>query len=261
MHHTDHGKRVISLKGSEPLLRKLMAVGSLSDDDIETLDRLDVERAPRECDVFSEGDSIRDLIFLREGWACRYRLLDDGRRHIVNFLLPGDIIGPFTPTAHQFVAGITDLTLCRLSRDLISTQALRYSGISAAIEALMVAEYELIAERTVSLGRRNAKERTAHLLMELHERLARIGRVADNSFELPLTQENIGDALGLSIVHVNRTVRALREDRIATVGYGRVTIHDFERLAELAHAEVGSGVVLEEATGLSPKEDRAASAG
>lgn len=255
MHHSTDGRNLISLQGNEPLLRKLMATGSLNKDDIRAFDRLAIERAPRETDIFSEGDSIRDLIFLREGWACRYRLLDDGRRHIVNFLLPGDIVGPFTPTARQFVAAITDLMLCRLSRETVANQTIGHSGISAAIETLMAAEYELIAERTVSLGRRNAKERTAHLLMELHARLDRIGRVDGNSFELPLTQENIGDALGLSIVHVNRTVRALREERIATVGYGRVTIHDLERLATLAHAEIGSAAAMEEATGFSPRSD------
>jgi CRP-like cAMP-binding protein len=77
----------------------------------------------------------------------------------------------------------------------------------------------------------------AHLLLELFQRLDRVGLVADDSFGLPLTQEMMGDALGLSVVHVNRTLRVLREDGLATVGLGRATIHDPEALSAVADSE------------------------
>jgi CRP-like cAMP-binding protein len=178
-----------------------------------------------------------DILFLREGWAYRYSLLGDGRRQVVNFLVPGDLVGPFTSTAKQFAATLTGSSVCRVSRRDLAHSNRDCPAFSAAVEALIAAEYDLLAERTVSLGRRNAKERMAHLLLELFQRLDRVGLVADDSFELPLTQEMMGDALGLSVVHVNRTLRALREDGLATVGYGRATIHDPEALSVVADSE------------------------
>jgi len=227
---------VISLRGSEPLIRKLTSAGYIADRDIKVLEQSDVRSIGPNTDIYSEGDAMGDILFLRKGWAYRYRLLGDGRRQVVNFLVPGDLVGPFTPTAKQFVATLTGSSVWRVPRQDLANASRDCPAFSAAIEALIVAEFDMLAERTVSLGRRNAKERMAHLLIELLERLDRVGLVRDSSFELPLTQEMMGDALGLSVVHVNRTLRALREDGCATVGYGRATIHDPESLSLVAHS-------------------------
>jgi CRP-like cAMP-binding protein len=156
---------------------------------------------------------------------------------VVNFLVPGDLVGPFTPTAKQFAATLTGSSVWRVSRRNLVDSNRVFPAFSAAVEALIAAECDLLAERTVSLGRRNAKERMAHLLLELFQRLDRVGLVADDSFGLPLTQEMMGDALGLSVVHVNRTLRVLREDGLVTVGLGRATIHDPEALSAVADSE------------------------
>jgi CRP-like cAMP-binding protein len=240
----------VPMHSSEPLIRKLTSVGPVTNRDIKVLDCSHEERAPAGADLFSEGDSLGEVLFLRTGWAHRYRLLNDGRRQIVNVLVPGDLIGPFTPTAKQFAATLTPSSICRVSRADIARRMGDCPGFSAAVEALIASEFELLAERTVSLGRRNAKERIAFLLLEVYERLRRVGLVNGNSFELPLTQEVIGDALGLSVVHVNRTLRALREAKLATVGFGRATIHDLATLADVASAGEGSQVPAEEMTGI-----------
>jgi CRP-like cAMP-binding protein len=240
----------ISLHGSEPLIRKLTAAGPLTEHEIRVIEQSDVRPLAQDTDIFSEGDAMGDVLFLREGWAYRYRLLADGRRQVVNFLIPGDLIGPFTPTAKQFAATLTTSSLCRLARRDLADAIRDRPAFSAAVEAMIAAEYDLLAERTVSLGRRNAKERLSHLLLELSERLKRVGLVAKDSFALPLTQEMIGDALGLSVVHVNRTLRALREEGLASVGYGRATIHDREALSRVANSEDGSHVPREEQTGI-----------
>ncbi len=240
----------ISLADSEPMVRKFMAVGSVTGRDVKLFEASHQQHAPRDADLFSEGDSLEDVLFLRAGWVHRYRLLDDGRRQIVNVLVPGDLIGPFTPTAKHFAATLTDSSICRVSRGAIARNMGDCPGFSAAVEALITSEFELLAERTVSLGRRNAKERVAFLLLELFGRLRRVGLVTGNSFEFPLTQELIGDALGLSIVHVNRTLRSLREAKLATVGFGRVTIHDVDALSDVANSADGTGLPAEEMTGM-----------
>ncbi len=239
---------IISLRGSEPLIRKLTSAGFIAERNFKVLEQSDVRSIAPNTDIYSEGDALGDILFLREGWAYRYSLLGDGRRQVVNFLVPGDLVGPFSPTAKQFAATLTGSSIWRVPRRDLANANRDCPAFSAAVEALIVAEFDMLAERTVSLGRRNAKERMAHLLMELLARLDRVGLVMDNSFELPLTQEMMGDALGLSVVHVNRTLRALREDGCATIGYGRATIHDPEALAVVADSDDACARPREEVT-------------
>jgi cAMP-binding proteins - catabolite gene activator and regulatory subunit of cAMP-dependent protein kinases len=243
---------IILLHKFDLVLRKLFSMGRLSDDEVRILSRSYCHRIAHDTDVFAEGDSVEDFLFLVQGWAFRYRLLDDGRRQVLNFLVPGDVVGPFAPTAQHFVAALTDVAVCRLPRRELACGTRYCPGLCAAIEALMVTEFDMLAERTVSLGRRNAKERVAHLLLELFERLKRVELVDGNSFEIPLTQEIIGDAVGLSVVHVNRTLRVLREEGLATVGFGRATIHDRTALIMVASSEDGSHLQREQLTGILP---------
>jgi CRP-like cAMP-binding protein len=249
MHRETGSSTVISLRGSEPLIRKLTSAGFIADRDNRVLQHAETRSIARNTDIYSEGDAIGDILFLREGWAYRYRLLGDGRRQVVNFLVPGDLVGPFTPTAKQFAATLTGSSVCRVSRRDLADATRECPAFSAAVEALIAAEFDLLAERTVSLGRRNAKERLAHFLLELLDRLDRVGLVTDNSFEFPLTQEMTGDALGLSVVHVNRTLRALREAGCATVGFGRATIHDRETLSLMADSGEVTPLPHEQITG------------
>lgn len=199
--------------------------------------RLETRRIPKHHDIFAEGDTLRDVMFLRHGWAYRYRLLGDGRRHIVNFLIPGDFVGPYFPTAAHFCGTLTDVTLLQAPRSDFSDANRDCPALASALEAIMASEYRLLSERLVSLGRRNARERMAHLLVELYERMLRVGLITDNSYEFPVTQEILADTLGLSVVHVNRTLRSLREDGFATVGFGRVCIRDLDGLRDVAGAD------------------------
>lgn len=225
-----------------PLMRRLADAGFRADRETLVVENSRVRSVPRNTDIFSEGDALGGILFLCEGWACRYRLLGDGRRHVIHFLVPGDLIGPFTPTAKQFAATLTPSSVCRVSHQDLAVTAEESPAFNAAVEAFIAAEYDLLAERTVSLGRRNAKERMAHLLLELFDRLGRVGLVFGNMYDLPLTQEMISDALGLSVVHVNRTLRCLREQGLVTIGDGRVTIHDLKALLGLADFGDGASV-------------------
>lgn len=218
-------------------LRHISKLATGSENEIGMPIRLETRRIARHHDVFAEGDTLRDVMFLRQGWAYRYRLLGDGRRHIVNFLIPGDFVGPYFPTAAHFCGALTDIVLCQAPRSDFTRANRDCPALASALEAIMATEYRLLSERLVSLGRRNARERMAHLLVELYDRMRRVGLINDNSYEFPVTQEVLADTLGLSVVHVNRTLRSLREDGLATVGFGRVCIRDLNGLKEVAGAE------------------------
>lgn len=209
-------------------------LGLLSDRDRQVIDTLDLKRIPRHQDILVEGDKPNGILFLKEGWAYRYRLLGDGRRHIINFLIPGDLIAPLFPTTNHFVGALTEVVVCRASATEMDDLGRRHEALPAALQDVVAHEFEMLLERTVSLGRRNAKERMANLLVELYFRTRRAGLAGDGAFDFPVTQEMLADSLGLSVVHVNRTLRSLREDGMVIVWSGRVTISDLERLMELA---------------------------
>jgi CRP-like cAMP-binding protein len=217
-----------------PLFRNLTSAGWAPGAHQDILASLEKRRLLAHQDIFVEGDVVGDILLLESGWAYRYCLLDDGRKQIIQFFVPGDFIGPFTRRASSFASTITPADICRLARDRLAEVWSLQPALVAAIETILTRENELFAERMVSLGRRNAKERMAQFLLELQQRLDRVGMLRGDSFPLPLTQEHIGDALGLSVVHVNRTLRTMREEGIATVGFGRATIHDAHGLKLLA---------------------------
>jgi CRP-like cAMP-binding protein len=198
--------------------------------------------------VVRRGDEIvragrrADSIFLiSEGMAIRYRVLRNGQRQILNFLLPGDFAG---------------ITGCRFEKALYSTKLLT-NGVVVPIAVpkfmklfddhpRLAAELlwsfgcdTVLGERLIAVGRRTAKERVAHLLLELFKRLQQIKLADEKSFRLPLTQEMISDALGLSVPYVNRVLHELRDDGLVSIRGRRVVIEDQNELSALADFEPG----------------------
>ena len=218
----------------DDLLHMPWGASPLSGRDRQVIDSLEVKRISRHQDILVEGDKQNGILFLKEGWAYRYRLPGDGRRHIINFLIPGDLIAPLFPTANHFVGALTDVVVCRASASEMDDLRRRHESLPAALQGVVAFEFEMLLERTVSLGRRNAKERMANLLVELYHRTRRAGLAGNATFDFPVTQEMLADSLGLSVVHVNRTLRSLREDGMVTVWSGRVMISDLDRLKALA---------------------------
>ncbi len=184
--------------------------------------------------MFHEGDTVDAIMVLQQGWAYRYRLLDDGGCHILRFMMSGDVISPFSSCAGHFVAtmshAVIDIirprTQGNLSQDILD--------IDAAVTRALVEEYKGLSEHAISLARRGAVERIAFLLLDLYQRTCRAGLANGTSYDFPATQEMIADALGLSRTHVNRTLYRLRTANIASVGGGRVTIIEKDRLATIA---------------------------
>ena len=171
-----------------------------------------------------------------DGFACRYRDLPDGRRQILSILVPGDVID-----LRQFVLGGAQPLMAALSP--LSMNAIPNGSLLKLLEtspratralwSTTLVEESISREWLVSIGKRSALERVAHLLCEIYLRLAAVGRNTGSRFPLPLTQSELADVLGLSTVHVNRTLQELRKSGLITFQSGMVELFDFDALATL----------------------------
>ena len=187
---------------------------------------------------FAPGDALPDrTLFIASGWAGCQRYLPDGRRQILYLILPGDICGMFPGmgTADPRVA----LTLLRatLATFPMKMTASKHDGDGTADLARRTLAFEqwCVFNQLMRLGAMRAKERVAHLLLELYHRLAAVELAEDFGFELPLTQEQLADVLGLSNVHVNRTLQALRHEGLIECRGSRVRILKADDLAGMAN--------------------------
>lgn len=186
--------------------------------------------------LYEQGDSSEFVYLLIDGWAFRYRTLGDGRRQIVDFTLPGALLG-FGP-GRIMSHGVEARTVC----DLCVIPRARFDALLLQVPTLAVrliqtlAQNEAIAlERLMTIGRQSARERIAHLLVELVARARQSGlKASDKGFTLPLTQTHIADAIGLTSVHVCRTLAELRKDGIVLLRAGRLQILDIRQLVSEA---------------------------
>jgi CRP-like cAMP-binding protein len=216
-------------RDDHPLVRKLDRFGRLSPAErTAVLDLLtEREEIPDNTDLVSQGETLKEAVVIEDGWAIRYRTLDDGRRQIMNFLLPGDLFDlcafMLTKSDHS-VGTITACTIHRVPTTAVTSLFERHPRLGSALWMGGLQEEAILRERVTSLGRRNAEERTAHLLYELWVRLAAVGERDGRSFDLPLTQTELADALGLTSVHVSRTLRRLRKRGLIEVDRRRITI-------------------------------------
>src|SRR5262245_24359620 len=177
-----------------PFVARLDHYAGLSEDDFRELWRL-VEAEiviKKRRDLVVDGYEYRKLCFVEEGFAARYKLLRNGKRQIVNFVLPGDLIGlpgSFMQAARYSVIAVTDLKLQVCSIDAYVELCRELPQFALALSWLAVQEATICADHTISTGRRTPVERLAHFLLEMHSRLAMVGQAAADSFVLPLSQE------------------------------------------------------------------------
>jgi CRP-like cAMP-binding protein len=225
-----------------PLARKLARFGELSAEDLEILDTLHTATrvVRRNRDIVSEGRSYETMFVLLEGSAIRYRVLRDGRRQILNILLPGDFIGfpgCFFESALYAITALSDVVISPVPFAVLIGLFERRPRLAATIFWSFACEAAIYAERLIDVGRRSALERVAHFLLELLTRLRTVGLADEKSYRMPLTQELIADVLGLSVPHVNRTLRQLRGDGLVTIEEQRVVINDIDAMSALADFE------------------------
>jgi CRP-like cAMP-binding protein len=222
-----------------PLARTIGVFLDLTADETSALDALNRQKVHLAAhqDLYVEGDPIDRTYVVLDGWMCRHRTLEDGRRQIMSFVLPGDLLnhfGAYQPTAVHTVTALTDAVLASFSCHDIVALSRAQPRLGAAFAWLAARKYSLLEEHVVRIGRRSAYERVAHMLLELLHCLNVVEESSDDGYELPVTQEILGDALGLSLVHVNRTLRRLRKEGLIRMDSNRrIVILDMNALMEI----------------------------
>lgn len=210
------------------------------DGERDVLDRLqDRERHyKRGAVLFRENDRHCDLFVVEKGVLMSYVVLDDGSRQILRFLFPGDMSGLATLIYHycpESVEAVTDASICPLDRGALGRLFEEAPRIAALILAVNQIERVALTDRLAGLGRTSARARVAAILIELRNRFRRMDKDVDKTFTPGLTQEEIGDATGLTAVHVNRMLRQLEDEGLIAREGGRVTFLNEPALSKAAN--------------------------
>ena len=226
--------------GGSCLAERLSHYVRLSDGEQAALDRLEEQdRAYRRgAVIIRESDSPRELFIVRRGWLHSSVVLGSGSRQIMRFHFQGDILGlPLLAfrDSPETVTAVTDVTLCPFGRERLAAVIAEHPRLAALLLALAVAGRVSLADRLASIGRTSARARVSSLLCEIYRRMRILGLADNGTIQLPLTQEDIGDATGLTAVHVNRMMRGLAEDGLIERNSGYLHILDENRLCAEAN--------------------------
>jgi len=183
--------------------------------------------------IVREGVPLTQCTMLLDGWVHRYKDIEDGKRQILALHVPGDFVDlhsyPLKRLEHD-VGALTDVRVAIFPHNAIRDLTARSPALTEVLWRSTLIDAAMNREWLVSVGARGALARIAHLFCELWLRLERVGAATDLTFTLPLTQADLGDAVGLTPVHVNRMLRVLRERGLAEFRGGRVTIRDWNGL-------------------------------
>lgn len=188
-------------------------------------------------EIIRAGDECPEIYTLYSGWAFRFKTLPDGRRQILNFLLPGDLVGlqaAMFDAAQYGVEALTDAELCLLPRRKVWALFDEMPGLAFDVAWLGSREEGYVDDNLTSTGRRTAAERIAALIISLYKRAKALGLVENDSFEFPLTQQHIADALGMSLVHTNKTLARLRRMGMYSRANGTMTLTNPRVLQRIA---------------------------
>ena len=220
------------------LTRKVELFGPVSDDDRRFLD--DVVASPRtvpaRTDIAQEGESPEHVRLILEGFACRYKTLRDGRRQIMAYLIPGDLCD-----FHVFILKEMDHSIGTLTASKVVNiprrrilEMTERPAIARALWWMTLVDKATLREWLVNLGQRDAEARIAHLFCEMHLRLKSVGLADGGSFQLPITQADLADTMGISDVHANRALQTLRAKDLITFRQRQVEILDLGQLEALS---------------------------
>lgn len=230
-------------------LRKRPSLREFTPDELAFVKRFKADELHVEPGVsfLRQSSASEHLYTVLSGWAFRYKMLDDGRRQILNFALPADMVGlqgALLREMEHSVEALTPLVLCVFPRAKLWDLYSRFPSLAFDITWLAAREEQLVDEHMVSLGRRNAIERTAYLLLHLYVRAEEAGMVKNGTIQFPFTQQHLADTLGMSLVHTNKTLKRLLASN---------TIRWKDRLFEMVDRAALAAIAGDE---VSPRQNR-----
>jgi CRP-like cAMP-binding protein len=220
-----------------PVILKLERFAPLSAEDKQVLAEavtLTRDLEPNE-DLIREGEQPSACHVILDGMLCRYKLLPEGRRQIVGFQIAGDLCdlsGIMMGGMDHSVGSLTPAKVGVIPHETLTHLMEQHPHLARALWQEMLAEASIAREWVANVGRRSAYQRVAHLLCEVGQRLQAVGHASDGSFELRLNQDEVADAMGLSIVHVNRTLQQLRHEGLILTRGATIQVPDWQRLQE-----------------------------
>ena len=229
----------ITVPSVDPLLKRLATVSTLTAEQARIVSAMPAP--PRHLRPHSQigriGDPAPSAFVIREGWAFAYTLSADGDRQVLGFLVPGDIVRVsdlFRTSAVCGIETITDAIVTEITPASVRRASQQWPELYEFFLRLQSESHSRRVAHLVDVARRDSHARVAHLLCTLEQRLMSVGRAGPNGYPFPVNQYLIADALGMTAIHVNRVLRALRHQEIATVHNKRVVIHDRARLMAIA---------------------------
>ena len=240
------------MPSSNLFIRKLESFHPLSSEDKEVLDRLSrpLREVPAKWEIIREGEKPKCVFVIISGFACRYKLINGGKRQIMAYMLPGDTCDFNIFILKRMDYGIATLSRCQvleLSREAI-LELTKHPAITRALWWANLVDEATMREWLVNIGQRPAEQRIGHLLCEILTRLEIVGLVKDNTYTLPVTQTDLADTLGMTVVHANRMLTSLRVRGLIDIDGRNLIINDAERLKAFSgfdsnylHLGAGSG--------------------
>ena len=218
------------------LVRKLESIADFSAEEREAILGLPLRTQALQAkqDIVRDGDRPSQCCLILNGWACRYKLLGEGRRQILSFHIPGDV--PDLQSLHlqtmdHSLGTLTKATLAFIPHDALRALTVRFPNVAAVLWRDTLIDAATFREWMTGMGRRDAYERIAHLFCELYLKQEAVGLATEHRCQIPLTQIELSDALGLTPVHFNRVLKEMREKRVVTMKGGTLVIEAWDELA------------------------------
>ena len=224
---------------SNRFVEKLNGFSPLTQDEIDALSAAttNCRRHNPKYDLIREGDRPGPVFVVLEGWACRYKVLPNGSRQILAYLMPGDScdlhVGLLAEMDHS-IQTVTSALVATVARQEMDALFERFKGIAKAMYLSQLIDEGTMRAWITSMGRRASIERVAHLMCELYLRARNIGLTLEPPFALPLSQTMLADSLGMTPVHLNRVLKELRGSGAMTLQRGSLVIEDPVQLIRIA---------------------------